>query len=188
VAVGCCALLSLAAWTVPAASEEEHATHDEHAEAAGHHGSDEHHFKNGLSVFLGATDEPGHGTEFTIGGEYGRALSPNWTVGGLIDWAAGDQRNLVIAPAVWWKPFGKGLLLLAAPGIEWHDGRGGTVDHHLKAEEPEVDEDETFFVMRLGVGYSFHVGSRYGVIPQVNLDLVDGHEVWVYGVAFEVMF
>ncbi|MEX1311389.1 MAG: hypothetical protein AB1Z65_13280 [Candidatus Sulfomarinibacteraceae bacterium] len=39
-----------------------------------------------------------------------------------------------------------------------------------------------------GAANVFHVGSRHGVVPAVNLDLVDGHEVWIYGVNFEVMF
>lgn len=181
-------LICIVAWSLPATAEEEHSAEDHHAEAAEHHGSG-HDFKNGLALFLGATNEPGHGTEFTIGGEYARHVAHHWSVGGLVDWAAGDQRNLVVAPAVWWKPFGPGFFLLAAPGVEWHNGRGGTVEHHSKAEGGhEIDEDETMFVMRLGVGYAIDVGHRYAVVPSVNLDLVDGHEVWVYGVAFEVLF
>ena len=191
---------AVALWWAPVGAEETHPETDTHAESADHHddtghhddadhhGHSDHHFNNGLALFLGVTAEPGHGNEFTVGFEYARWLSPNWAIGGLIDRAGGDQRNYVLAPAVFWKPFGKGLLLLAAPGIEWHDGRGGEVDHHLKASEPEIDEDATYFVMRLGVGYSFHVGERYGLVPMVNLDLVDGHKVWVYGVNFEVMF
>jgi hypothetical protein len=168
-----------------------HAEHEDHAEHAGaHHGEGHHDFKNALALFLGATDEPGHGTEPTWGLEYGHKLSEKWGVGGLIDYAGGDQRNWVIAPAVFWKPFGGGFTLLAAPGIEYHDGRGEVEHHLLKASDPHSgsDPDETYFVMRLGAAYWFHVGSRYGIGPAVNLDLVDGHEVWIYGVNFEVMF
>lgn len=185
-------LVVLAAlWAVPAQGEE---VHDEHAEAsthdetAEHHGEGGHDFKNGLSLFLGATNEHGHGTEETWGLEYGRKISPHWTIGGLIDYAGGGQRNLVIAPAVFWKPFGSGLVLLAAPGVEYHNGRGTPEHHFLKASTASIDEDETYFLLRLGVAYYFHVGSRFGIGPAVNLDLVDGHEVWVYGVNFEVMF
>lgn len=172
----------------PVMAEEGHAKHAEHSGEAESHGKGGHHFKNAFALFLGATNEHGHGTEPTWGLEYARKLSPHWAVGGLLDYAGGGQRNLVIAPAVYWKPFDGGFYLLAAPGIEYHNGRV-EVDHHLlKADATEVDEDETYFVMRLGVGYAFHVGSRYGIVPTVNLDLVDGHEVWVYGVNFEVMF
>ena len=170
-----------------AMAEDEHVEHADHVGEAEPHGEEAHHFKNGLSLFLGATNEHGHGTEGTWGLEYGRAISPRWTVGGLIDYAGGGQRNLVIAPAVFWKPLGGGFVLLAAPGIEYHNGRG-EVDHHLFKAAAAEDKDETYFVFRLGAAYYFHVGSRYGIGPTVNLDLVNGHEVWVYGVNFEVMF
>lgn len=173
----------------PVMAEEGHVEPGEHAAEEDPHGESGHHFKNGLSLFLGVTNEHGHGTEPTWGLEYGHSLSPHWTIGGLIDYAGGEQRDIVIAPAVFWKRFGGGFLLLAAPGVEYHNGRAAVDDHHLlKADTAAVDEDETYFVMRFGVAYYFHVGSRYGLGPAVNLDLVDGHEVWVYGVNFEVMF
>jgi hypothetical protein len=162
--------------------------HDVSVEAAEHHDNQGHDFKNGLALFLGATNEPGHGTEGTIGLEYGRWFSERWAIGGLVDYAGGGQRNLIVAPAVFWKPFGGGFSLLAAAGVEWHHGRGGEVNRHLTSDEPEGDEDETFFVFRIGAAYWFHFGKRYGMSPAVNLDLVDGHEVWVYGLNFEVMF
>ncbi|MCU0303584.1 MAG: hypothetical protein MUC56_05965 [Thermoanaerobaculales bacterium] len=165
----------------------------EHGEpaAADQHGgatTGDHGFRNAFAVFLGVTDEPGHGSEATWGLEYGRRMGPRWGLGGLIDYAGGEQRNLVVAPAVLWQPFGGGFTLIAAPGIEWHDGRG-EVEHHLgKADATAVDEDETYFVFRVGAAYWIHIGSRYGIAPAVNLDLVDGHEVWVYGVNLEVRF
>jgi len=169
----------------PSMAEEEHT---EHLDGAEHHGESGHHFKNGGALFLGVTNEQGHGTEPTWGLEYGRALSPKWGVGGLLDYAGGNQRNLVIAPLVYWKPFGGGFTLLAAAGVEYHNGRGA-VEHHLfKAGAAALDIDKTYFVFRLGAAYYFHLGSRYGIGPAVNLDFVNGHEVWIYGVNFEVMF
>ena len=176
-------VIATALWSFPSAAEEEHSEHGGTAEPHGESG----HFKNGFALFLGATNESGHGTEATWGLEYGYALSPRWGVGGLIDYAGGGQRNLVIAPLVFWKPFGGGFTLLAAPGIEYHNGRG-EVEHHLKTDHAATDSDETYFLLRLGVTYWFHVGSRYGIGPTVDLDLVNGHEVWVYGVNFEVRF
>jgi hypothetical protein len=175
-------VIATALWSLPATAEEEH------TEYAEHHGEGGHRFKNGLALFLGVTNEPGHGNEGTWGLEYGYALSQRWGVGGLIDYAGGGQRNLVVAPLVYWKPFGGGLTLLAAPGVEHHNGRA-EVEHHLfKAGTAGADKDETYFVFRLGAAYYFHLGSRYGIGPAVNLDFVNGHEVWVYGVNFEVMF
>lgn len=166
---------------------EAEAAHDEHSEGSEHHNGGHRDFKHGFALFLGATDELGHGTEPTWGLEYGYALSSRWVIGGLIDYAGGEQRNTVIAPAVFWKPFGGGFVFLVAPGVELHNGRG-EVDHHLKADDASTDKDETYFVMRFGAAYYFHVGSRYAIGPAVNLDLVNGHEVWVYGVNFEVAF
>jgi len=165
------------------------AKHPEQVEGVEEPAEAHHHYRHGLALFLGATNEPGHGTDPTVGLEYAYELNEKWGIGGIVDWAAGDQRNLVVGPAVFWAPFGKGFTLLAAPGIEWHDGRGETEDPHLaKTDEHAVDEDETYFVMRFGAAYWFHIGSRYGIAPAIDLDLVDGHEVWVYGVNFEVMF
>jgi hypothetical protein len=175
--------------TFSAVAEEGHAEASEHSSGTESHGETSHHFKNAFALFLGATNEHGHGTEPTWGLEYGRALTPHWTIGGLIDYAGGAQRNVVIAPMVVWKPFaGGGFVLLAAPGVEYHNGRG-TLEHHLsKAETAAVDKDETYFVLRLGTAYYFHLGSRFGIGPTVNLDLVEGEQVWVYGVNLEVMF
>ena len=39
------------------------------------------------------------------------------------------------------------------------------------------------FSIGLGVGYDFHLGQSFGLVPQINLDLVNNEEVWVYGVA-----
>lgn len=183
---GC--VIALAMLAFPVKAEEAHTESAEHASETEHHRDTGHQFKNGLALFLGATNEHGHGTEGTWGIEYGRYLSPHWSVGGLIDYAGGGQRNLVIAPAVYWKPFGGGFVVLAAPGVEYHNGRG-TVGHHLfKAESAEEDKDETYFILRLGTAYFFQVGSRFAIGPAVNVDFVNGEQVWVYGVNFEMGF
>jgi len=178
-------VIAMVIWVAPAAADE---VHDSHNEATEHHDSGDHHFRNGLALFLGVTNESGHGSEGTWGLEYAHWLSERWALGGLIDYAGGNQRNAVIAPAVFWKPFGGGFTLLAAPGLEYHNGRGEVEPHLIKASSSAVDEDEKYFVLRLGVAYWFHVGSRYGIGPTVNVDFVNNHEVWIYGVNFEVMF
>lgn len=178
-------VIAMAIWVTPAAADE---VHDSHTEAAEHHDSRGRHIKNGLALFLGVTNEEGHGTEPTWGLEYGYWLSDRWAIGGIFDYAGGEQRNAFIAPAAFWKPFGGGFTLLAAPGIEYHSGRGAVEHHLLKADTAAVDKDETYFVLRIGAAYWFHFGQRFGLAPAVNVDFVDGHEVWIYGVNFEVMF
>ena len=107
-------------------------------------------------------------------------------IGAVLEYAGGDLRNTIFVAPFIWKPVGD-LFLLAGPGVEFHNGRG-TSEHHAFKSGGEEDRDETYFLFRLGVGYSFHVGERYAIIPQVNLDLVNGEQVWVGGVAFGVMF
>jgi hypothetical protein len=59
---------------------------------------------------------------------------------------------------------------------------------HTRSEDPEqiglFDEDETYFVFRLGAGWNFPVSQHYAITPQINLDLVEGERIWVYGLAF----
>jgi len=173
--------------TAPAQEEHvEEAEHEEHGESEGHGGRPHH--KNDFAVFLGGTDEHGHPTEFTWGLDYKRRVADRWAVGGLFDHAGGELRNSMVAASVTWFPIGK-LTLTAAPGIEFHRGRSSNEDcgcgGSAKSEETgEADEDATYFVFRLGVGWGFPIGKSYGIEPQVNLDLVEGEKVWVYGLNF----
>jgi len=167
------------------AQEEEHAEEaglEEHGEAEGH-GARPHH-KNDFAIFLGGTDEHGHPTEFTLGLDYKRRVAKHWAVGGLFDYAGGGLRNAIIAASVtWWSDVG--LTLTAAPGIEFHRGRssnedcgcGGSTKSEETGEHEEADEDATYFVFRLGVGWGFPIGESYVIEPQINLDLVEGEKV-----------
>ena len=177
--------------TTPAqeAHGEEHveaAEHEEHGESEGHGGS--LHHKNDVAIFLGGTDEHGHPTEFTWGLDYKRRVAERWAVGGLFDHAGGSLRNAIVAASVTWLPVGK-LSLTAAPGIEFHRGRSsnegcGCAGSAKSEETGEADEDATYFLLRLGVGWVFPIGESYRIEPQVNLDLVEGEKVWVYGLNF----
>jgi len=168
--------------------QAEEAEHEEHGKAEGHGGRSHH--KNDAAIFLGGTDEHGHPTEFTWGLDYKRRVAEHWAVGGLFDYAGGLRNAIVAASVTWWH--GAGLSLTAAPGIEFHRGRsssegcdcGGSTESEETGEHGEADEDATYFVVRLGVGWGFPIGESYIVEPQVNLDLVEGEKVWVYGVNF----
>ena len=165
---------------------EEHAEEAEDEEHGGGHGGRPHH-KNDFAIFLGGTDEHGHPTEFTWGLDYKRRVAEHWAVGGLFDYAGG-LRNAIVAASVTWMPVGN-LTLTAAPGIEFHQGRSsnegcGCAGSAKSEETGEADKDATYFVLRLGVGWGFLIGQSYAIEPQVNLDLVNGEKVWVYGVNF----
>jgi hypothetical protein len=175
------AILSILLIGTPGWAEE-----TEDGESSDH--SELRHHKNEFAVFLGGTDEHGHATEFTWGLDYKRRVAERWAIGGLFDYAGGGLRNSIVAASVTWYPVGK-LSLMAAPGVEFHRGRGSSdgcgCAGTLKSEEPGAsDKDATYFVLRLGVGWDFKIVKSYGIQPQVNLDLVNGEKVWVYGFNF----
>lgn len=157
----------------------EHATEAAaHDDQASHHGHAFH--PNEVALFVGMTDEEGHDSELTLGFDYERRLSQHWGIGGLIDWAGGGLRNTVLAVPVYWHPGGN-WKLIAAPGVEFHNGRGEVVTPHNGEGHGEVDEDETYFLFRLGVAYDIHLDGNWGLAPAVDLDFVDGERVLVYG-------
>lgn len=168
------------------AREAEHGDVAKNAEAVEHEGEDSsHHLRdhlNEVAVFLGGTDEQGHDTEFTWGLDYKRRIAERWAVGALFDYAGGGLRDAVVAPmVVFWPGLGN-LQLLAAAGVEFHQGRDGG-GHQKSGEGGGSDEDATYFLFRLGIGYDIHLGESFGLVPTVNLDFVNNEEVWVYGLA-----
>lgn len=170
----------------------EHRDTTEHRESGGHEGDaqDSHGraHKNEIGLFLGGTDERGHDTQFTWGLDYKRRIAERWAVGVLFDFAGGELRNAILAPSVsYWPPGVGGLQLLAAPGVEFHEGRSGE-SHSTAKAGGEGDKDATYFLLRLGVAYDIHLGGRFGVAPAVNLDFVNSEEVWVYGLTFTYGF
>jgi hypothetical protein len=48
----------------------------------------------------------------------------------------------------------------------------------------EHREGETEFLFRAGVAYEFELSERWAVIPEVNVDFVDGEEAFVFGLSF----
>ncbi len=176
-------IMILLAGVLPAVCEE---GHDVHGEETTHHEDGGHAFKHEIALFLGVTDEKGHDIEGTWGIEYAYSLSPKLQLGGILEYAGGALRNTILVMPLYWKPVG-GLIFLAGPGVEFHKGRGDD-QHHLFKSGGETDRDETYFLFRLGTAYTFHVGSRYSIIPSISLDLVEGEKVWVGGVSFGVMF
>jgi hypothetical protein len=189
-------LLILALVAVPALAVENDDEHDglkaEHGDAAKHaenveqegeHSS--HHprdFKNEVALFLGGTEEHGHDTEFTWGLDYKRRIAERWAVGAFFDYAGGELRNAVLAPMVAFWPGLGNLQLRAAAGVEFHEGRGGG-GHQKSGEAGEADQDVTYFLFRVGVGYDIHLGESFGLVPAINLDFVNNEKVWVYGLA-----
>ena len=114
--------LLMAALPLALASEaEEHGGHEEG--------------KNEIALFIGLTDEAEHPTEFTSGLEYERRLTEEFGIGALFDYAGGDLRNTVVAAVFYWHP-SRAWKLLAAPGVEYHSGRGPVEGTYSRAPIP----------------------------------------------------
>ena len=138
---------------------------------------------NEVAIFLGATDEHGHDTEFTWGLDYKRHVSERWALGVIFDYAGGELRNTLLAPTVFFWPGLGNLELLAAAGVEVHSGRGLVLGSRKSSAEASVDKDATYFLVRIGVAYGIHLGNRFALAPLISLDFVNNEKVWVYGLA-----
>jgi len=66
------------------------------------------------------------------------------------------------------------LQLLAAAGVEFHQGRDGD-GHRKSGEGGGTDKDATYFLLRLGAGYDIHLGREgLGLRTGLYLRLVIG--------------
>jgi hypothetical protein len=164
--------------------------HEEHGVGAHHEGHGGHH-PNDIGLFIGATDEHPHGSEFTWGIDYKRRLSTrdDMAIGAFFDHAGGEQRNSLVGALFTWWPIAD-LQLFGGPAVEFHNGRnqdGGSEGggHEFKSEGGEhggSDSNETYFAFRVGAGYDVHLGEHYAIVPTVAVDFVNNEEAWVYGV------
>jgi len=120
--------------------------------------------RNEVAFFMGATDDDQE-VAFTLGVDYEYRFARRFGLGGLVDFALGDLRSVVLGvpgffhPSERWK-------LFAAPGFERREG-------------------ENNFLVRLGAGYSFDVGP-VDLEPSFMVDFVDEDEVsevFILGVA-----
>jgi len=132
----------------------------EHDAEAAHEESHQYHL-NVLGIFLGVTDE-GREEAPTLGIEYARRINDSFGIGVIAEYAADDVELWVFAvPFVYYNGPWR---LYAGPGVE--DGDEGSE-----------------FLARIGVEYAFEVGA-FEIAPQLNVDFVDGEEVWVAGLFF----
>jgi len=143
------------------AAEQTHATHQD---------SVRHHL-NMFEVFLGNTYEDSkHGDEngFTLGLTYERRFSELLGIGGFYEYAAGDFDKWSIGVPLFIHPH-EGWRFAPAPGLEHRHG-----------------DDE--FLFRTGVAYEFELSERWVMVPEFNVDFVDGEEAFVFGISFGLGF
>jgi len=140
----------------PAYAEE-----SDHESASVHETAHEFH-PNFLGMFVGITSEQRREAGLALGIEYERRLNKSFGIGLVAEHTFGDLDFWVFAvPFAYhtgrWKFY-------VAPGIE--DGDHGTES-----------------LIRIGAEYAYEVG-EWEISPQLDLDFVDGEEVWVLGVVF----
>lgn len=123
-----------------------------------------HYYLNSVGLFLGGNyEDTHHGSEngFAIGFSYERRLSALLGVGGFYEYAAGDFDKWSIGVPLFIHPYHAWRLQLA-PGLEHRESK-----------------DE--FLFRIGVAYDFMISKQWVLVPEVNVDLVDGEEAFVFG-------
>jgi len=125
-------------------------------------GHEVNHFHNNeLGVFAGITHGGRRKNAPALGIEYERRINELFGIGAVAEYSFGDADFLVVTV-----PFSfhiQSWKLVVAPGIEDSD------DHGTEA------------LVRFGAGYGFKTGG-WMFTPQVNVDFVDGEDVWVFGV------
>ncbi len=208
-------VLALAAAGLPRSvlGQEEHAPADEEHAAGAHEQEEEHvsghgHEKNEIALFVGGTrrlkfedDETG----LTLGIEYQRVIGDRAALIVLFEGSGGNiERDWIGLVEIGYRPFngwaemiffglGTGLEVArideAALEADSHGGSGAhTEQPAASAEEAQEDrETELEPVVRLGFGYTVHVGS-FSLIPQVNFDVVADDVALVAGIGIGYRF
>jgi len=138
---------------------------------------DAHHLPG---VFIGYTNA-GSETEFTYGLEYEYKFNSNWGAGVVYE-KADDAHNGagvdVALAAIYLHPR-KDLRL----GVGFGKETIGSYTDNSDPDHPHFHESHDEDLIRASVSYDFHVGD-FGVAPTVAVDFIDGHEAYVFGVAF----
>ena len=135
------------------------------------HQDSDHYHLNMLEVFLGNTYEDSEHEDdngFTVGLTYERRLSDLLGIGGFYEYAADDFDKWSIGAPLFIHPH-KGWRFALAPGLEHRHG-------------------DNEFLFRTGVAYEFKLSERWVMIPEFNVDFVDGEEAFVFGISFGFRF
>ena len=125
------------------------------------------HHRNMVELFIGNTYEDAHDEAengFTAGLTYERRLSDLLGVGGFYEYAGSDFEKWSIGAPLFIHLY-KGWRLTLAPGLEHRE-----------------DDDE--FLFRTGVAYEIELSERWALIPELNVDFVDGEQAYVFGLSF----
>ena len=125
--------------------------------------SEEMEHRNSVKLFLGNTHTSEDENAFSMGLSYEYRIVPLIGVGALAEYAAGDIESWILGAPLTLHPY-RGLSLVAMPGAE-------------------IDEHDTNFLFRLGIGYDFELGRGWSIAPEFNADFVDSEIDYVFGVS-----
>ncbi len=134
------------------------------------HGAMKHHIPG---VFIGATTDAHDKTELTFGIEYEYRFNHQYGVGAIYE-TSPDGHD------------GEGVTVMLVGGF-WHPKDGWRLGAGVGQEKIEGAHPVEESLVRVGAAYDFHVGGL-GVAPTFNLDMVDGENIFVYGVAISKAF
>ncbi len=156
------ALLSASVLTCALAAADtgtEPETEGHHAEAEHGHGHSYH--THTLGGFIGTAQE-GRENAPAIGIEYEYRFNTRFGIGAVGEYT-GDKADFWVLAVPFGFHFGN-LKTYIAPGIEKSD-------------------EHTEELIRLGAEYAIPVSDDgWEIAPQINVDFVDGEEIWVFGV------
>ena len=124
--------------------------------------------KNVIGVFAGRASASRREKGFALGIEYERRINKSFGIGAVAEYTFNDADFWVFAiPFAYHRNAWK---FYVAPGIEQSSAHG------------------TEGLVRFGAEYVFHLGGGYEIAPQLNVDFVDGEDVWVVGAFFAKSF
>ncbi|MGB5215919.1 MAG: hypothetical protein WBN88_20025 [Anderseniella sp.] len=115
-----------------------------------------------VEVFLGNTHTEEGNDAFSFGAQYEYRLSSLIGIGILGEYAFENIDAWVVGAPLTIHP-GAGWQLVAMPGVE-------------------IEDSETKFLFRAGVGYEFEL-EQFSIKPEVNADFVGGDVNLVFGVS-----
>ena len=120
--------------------------------------------KNVFGVFAGVASAGRREKGFALGLEYERRINESFGIGAVAEYTFDDGDFWVFAiPFAYHKNAWK---FYVAPGMEKSSDHG------------------TEGLVRLGAEYAIEIGSGWEISPQLNVDFVDGEDVWVLGALF----
>ena len=121
----------------------------EHAEAESAH-------RWAIAGFVGATRVHGE-NESTLGLEGGYSVSPEWSIGAVVERSNRRRDTTLVLAGIGWHPFGPGLRLQLGVGTK----------------DPSGTRE---LVYRLGFGYEFELENSWLLKPYIAVDFIENEE------------